>query len=87
MMPILAKAAVVWAAVLLAALSMAASARGSLMAKILWVDTLALVLIALVAAIGYVRASPGYLDVAIVLALLSFAGTLAAVRFHDEGHL
>lgn len=82
-----ARVCIVWLTVLIAALSIASSRHGSLVGRILWIDTLAVLLIALLAVIGYVRREAAYLDTGIVLALLAFAGTLAAARYHEEGRL
>jgi multisubunit Na+/H+ antiporter MnhF subunit len=45
------------------------------------------VLIGLMCLISISRSEAGYLDVALILALLSFTGTIAAVRYHEDGHL
>jgi multicomponent Na+:H+ antiporter subunit F len=59
----------------------------SLLSRVLALDTLALLLIALLVLVGDWRQSPHYLDAALAVALLSFVGTLAAVRYHGGGDL
>jgi multisubunit Na+/H+ antiporter MnhF subunit len=77
----------VWVAFLAAVLAAAAARHGSVMARILWIDTLTFVLIALLTLVGYGRGQPEYLDVALLLALLAFAGTMAATQYHRRGRL
>ena len=54
------------------------------LSRILALDTLVLVLVALLAAFGASRESPYLLDAALALAALSFTGTLALARLHGE---
>jgi len=59
----------------------------SAMVRILGLDTLTLILIALLILYADANRAPFYLDAALVLALLSFLATLAAARYHSEGRL
>ncbi|MDP8944035.1 MAG: monovalent cation/H+ antiporter complex subunit F [Actinomycetota bacterium] len=53
--------------------------------RILALDTLALVLVALLVLFTMRRGTSFYLDAALVLALLGFVATLGAARYHEEG--
>lgn len=59
----------------------------SVTARILAIDTAALLVIALLVLYSYWQRAPYFLDAALVLALLGFVGTLGAARFHGEGRL
>jgi multicomponent Na+:H+ antiporter subunit F len=59
----------------------------SAMTRILALDTLTLVLIALLVLYTTTTESSYYLDAAILLALLSFIATLAASRYYSEGRI
>jgi multicomponent Na+:H+ antiporter subunit F len=59
----------------------------SAMTRILALDTLTLVLIALLVLYTTTTESSYYLDAAILLALLSFIATLAAARYYSEGRM
>jgi multicomponent Na+:H+ antiporter subunit F len=52
--------------------------------RILALDTLTLILAALLVLYGDANHSAYYLDAALILALLAFVGTLAAARYHGE---
>ena len=52
--------------------------------RILALDTLTLILTALLVLYGTAERTSYYLDVALVLALLAFVGTLAAARYYGE---
>jgi multicomponent Na+:H+ antiporter subunit F len=52
--------------------------------RILALDTLTLVLVALLTLYGAAERSPYYLDAAFILALLAFVGTVAAALYHGE---
>lgn len=69
------------AAALLVILGRARSA----LERVLAFDTLMLVLTAMVVLIAYLRKSPFYLDAALLLALASFIGTVAAARNAEPG--
>ena len=73
-----------WMTVLLA-VSVAAVIRLSTTAgRILALDTLTLILVALLVLYADTRDSPYFLDAALILALLAFLGTVAAARYHGE---
>lgn len=76
--------AVVWMTLLLAAVAGMAVRRLPAVGRMLAVDTLAMLLVGVLALLAYARAATAYLDVALVLALLASLGTLAAARFHRE---
>ncbi len=59
----------------------------SAMVRILSLDMLTLILIALLILYADAQQSPYYLDAALVLALLSFVASLAAARYHSERKL
>lgn len=59
----------------------------SAMVRILSLDMLTLILIALLILYADAQRSPYYLDAALVLALLSFVASLAAARYHSERKL
>lgn len=72
---------VIWLSLLLVALSVYAVRPRSALDRLLALDTLTLVVIALFAAVAAYRRSAGYLDAAVVLALLSFVQTVAVARY------
>ena len=76
--------AVAWMTVLLAGGVVAVIKVPSTAGRILALDMLVLILVALLVLYGDVRRSPYYLDVALILALLAFVGTLAAARYYGE---
>ena len=80
--------AVVWLMGLLGVLVVLAVRGRSTLDVILALDTLALVFVALLGLFGAWRGITGYLDAALVLALVSFVQTVAATRFHsgEEKH-
>lgn len=61
-------------------------ARSSL-SRILALDTLILILVALLVLFSDANGVSYYLDAALVLALLSVVATIAAARYHSEGRL
>ena len=72
---------------LLALTGVRAVSSSSITARILAIDTAALLVIALLALFSYWQGVSYYLDAALVLALLAFVGSLGAARFHGEGRL
>ncbi len=79
--------AMVWMTGLLGiAVVMVIRAR-SAMRRILALDVLTLILIALLILYADASQTAYYLDAALALALLSFIATLAAVRYHSDGRL
>lgn len=75
-------AAAVWMTVLLAMLVIFAIRTESTTARILAVDALALVLVALLVFSSTVNQQPYYLDAALAISLFSFIGTVVAARRH-----
>ncbi len=55
--------------------------------RILAIDTLSLLLIAFLGILATEEERGFPLDVALLLVLLGFAGTLAAARYYGEGHV
>lgn len=79
--------AALWMAVLLSiSLLTVVRARSSL-TRVLALDMVTLLLIALLILYSDSRKEGYYLDAALVLALLSFASTIAAARYHSEGEI
>ena len=79
--------ATVWMTILLlTALVMVIRARTA-MTRILALDALSLVLVALLILYSTTTETSYYLDAAIMLALLSFLSTLAASRYYSEGRI
>ncbi len=60
---------------------------GSLLVRVLALELVTTLLIALLALYAGGRDSANYLDAGLMLALLAFAGTLAAARYHREGRI
>jgi multicomponent Na+:H+ antiporter subunit F len=58
---------------------------GSTLVRILALDTVTLLLVAGLVLYSGSERSPYYLDAALILALLSFASTVAAARYRTEG--
>lgn len=84
MTDILITAALIWAIVLLALAVLAVlRARGSY-ARILALDTAALMLIGVLLVLARRDDEPFYLDAALMLAALSFVSTIAAARYRSE---
>ncbi len=52
--------------------------------RILALDMLTLILVALLVLYADANRSPYYLDAALILALLAFIGTLVAARYHGQ---
>ena len=76
--------AVFWTTVLLVVGVVAVVGISSTTGRILALDTLTLVLVALLVLYGDAQREVYYLDVALILALLTFVGTLAAARYYGE---
>ena len=73
-----------WLLALFLVLLLIVARANSFLNRILALDTLSLVMIAILAVIAQFRAASFYLDAALALALLSFIGTLAAVHYHKH---
>lgn len=79
--------AMIWMTGLLCVcIGMVIRARSALV-RILALDTLTLVLVALLTLYSTTTESSFYLDAALMLALLSFLSTIVAARYHSEGHI
>lgn len=79
--------ATVWMAGLLSVSVVVVIRERSAMARVLALDTVTILLTALLILYSDSRHVPYYLDAALVLALLSFASTIAAARYHSEGRI
>ncbi|MGH2535561.1 MAG: monovalent cation/H+ antiporter complex subunit F [Thermomicrobiales bacterium] len=77
--------AAVWMTGLLGACALMVIRARSTMVRILALDTVTLLLIAVLVLYSGSQRSSYYLDAALILALLSFAATVAAARYHIEG--
>ncbi len=81
------RVAALWMAVLLCiSLLTVVRARSSL-TRVLALDMVTLLLIALLMLYSDSRKVGYYLDAALVLSLLSFLATIAAARYHSEGEI
>jgi multicomponent Na+:H+ antiporter subunit F len=79
--------AALWMAALLGASVVKVIRARSVLSRILTLDMLILILVALLALLSDSEEVSYFLDAALVLALLSFVATLAAVRYHSQGKL
>ena len=79
--------AAVWLTVLVIACAVLVLLARSAGSRILALDTLVLLLIGLLVLWSDSEGVSYFLDAALVLAVLGFAATLAAARFHGEGRL
>ncbi len=77
-------AAAAWMTVLLAVAVVAVIRVSETAGRILALDVLTLILVALLVLYGDANRSAYYLDAALILALLAFVGTLAAARYYGE---
>ncbi len=87
MHPLMLTLASLWIAGLLGVTLVFVIATRSELTRILALDTLTLILIALLAVSIHGAGSAYALDAALILALLSFVGTLAAARYYSRGSL
>jgi multisubunit Na+/H+ antiporter MnhF subunit len=76
--------AMVWMVGLLCLCIVQVVRERSTLARILALDTLTLVLIALMVLYSTTTGKGYYIDAAILLALLSFVSTVGAARYHSE---
>ena len=76
--------AAVWMTGLLAVSVAAVIATRSTAGRILALDTVTLVLVALLVLYADATRTPFYMDAALILALLAFLGTVAAARYYGE---
>jgi multicomponent Na+:H+ antiporter subunit F len=79
--------AAIWMALLLCAGVVEMLRAPSMLARVLALDMVTLILVAFLILLADSRREPYYLDAAVALALLSFAGTLAAARYHARGQI
>jgi multisubunit Na+/H+ antiporter MnhF subunit len=77
-------AAAAWMTVLLAVAVVAVIRVSETAGRILALDVLTLILVALLVLYGDANRSAYYLDAALILALLAFVGTQAAARYYGE---
>jgi multicomponent Na+:H+ antiporter subunit F len=78
-------AALAWATLLLAAGGLVLLRSRSLLQRLVTLDLLAALAIALLALLSYLRHTSYYLDAALALAVLSFVSTLAFARHYGRG--
>ncbi|MBA2441727.1 MAG: pH regulation protein F [Rubrobacter sp.] len=76
--------AMAWTTILLVASATAVVRLRSTTARILALDALTLVLVALLVLYAVANRSSYYMDAALVLALLAFVATLVSARYHGE---
>ncbi len=76
--------AFVWMSILLVVSAAAVIRLRSTAGRILALDTLTLILVALLVLYTAANRSPYYMDAALVLSLLAFVGTLVLARYHGE---
>lgn len=79
--------ATIWIMILLGMSAIRIIWARSLADRILALDTLTLILIALLVLFAHAHRSAYYLDAALALALLAFIGTLATARYYGTGKL
>lgn len=77
-------AAFLWMTVLLAVGVAAVIKLPTTAGRILALDTLTLILVALLVLYSDYLRTPYYLNAALILALLAFLGTVVAARYHGE---
>jgi multicomponent Na+:H+ antiporter subunit F len=77
--------AMVWVTLLLVAGGLALVRARDVHQRILALDMLAVVVVALLALLSYLRDVGYYLDAAVALSLLSFVATVAAARYIGDG--
>ncbi len=77
--------ALAWVTLLLVAGGLVLVRARDVFQRIVALDLLAVIVIALLALLSYLRGQPYYFDAAVALALLSFVATVAAARYLDQG--
>lgn len=80
-------AAAIWMTILLAVMVLIVIRAGSIAERMLAIDGMTLVLVALLVLYSAANERPYYLDAALALALFSFIGTVAAARRLSEGRI
>jgi multicomponent Na+:H+ antiporter subunit F len=78
------RAVILWQVVLMLLLVFGALRARTVVVRALALDTLNLVLVASLAVIAIHREQPGFLDVALVLAMLGFTQTVATARISER---
>jgi multisubunit Na+/H+ antiporter MnhF subunit len=76
-----------WIAMLMSVAVVLVVKERSALVRVLALDMVTLLLVALLVLYSDSRQVSYYLDAALVLALLSFAATIAAARYHSEGRI
>ena len=77
--------ALIWVTALLVAGGVVLIRARSVLQRIVALDLLSVVVVALLALLSYAQDVPYYLDAAVALALLSFVATVAAARYLRSG--
>lgn len=77
--------AALWMAMLMAVVVIVVVRASSPLVRLLALDTVTLLLVALLVLYSDSRGVPWYLDAAVILALLAVISTIAAARWHSEG--
>lgn len=80
-------AAMIWMTCLLLTAAVTVIRARTALARILALDALSLVLVALLVLYSTTTGTSYYLDAALLLAMLSFLSTLAAARYSSEGRV
>ncbi|MDD7968043.1 monovalent cation/H+ antiporter complex subunit F [Actinomycetospora lemnae] len=78
-------AALVWVTVLVIVGVLALLRGRDVLQRLIALDLLAVLVVALLALLSYLRDVPHYLDAAVALTLLSFVATVAAARYLATG--
>lgn len=74
-----------WVTLLLVAGGIALIRARGVVQRVIALDLLAIIVIALLALVSYFREQPYYFDAAVALALLSFVATIATARYLASG--
>jgi multisubunit Na+/H+ antiporter MnhF subunit len=77
--------AMIWTLLLLGITIIMVIRSRALMVRVLALDAFTLILITLLVLLADLQGAAYYLDAALMLALLSFAGTIAAARYYRQG--
>ena len=79
--------ALIWLVILFSVLVVMTARAESGLVRVLMLDTLTLITIALLVIYSATTQTSYYLDAALVLALISFISVIAAARYHSERRL
>lgn len=77
--------ALIWVTALLVAGGVVLIRARDVLQRVIALDLLSVVVVALLALLSYAQDEPYYLDAAVALALLSFVATVAAARYLRSG--